>query len=208
MLGMSLGEPWFPIERTDAHLPHEGTHVAPAHFMALVPQFVSDASGPCIGTLQVYLIDEAHEFPVLVAHEHRDIVDARPGEIEYFALCRQRQGMLPGDHFFALDPSMRPSATAKKSFSMASWPILAWSSFMSGSPDFFSLSKISDALSKSCFFHSAIWLGCTWKRAPNSTSVCSPLIASSATFALNTAPWFLLVRFVMIRCSPFIGSLF
>ena len=48
----------------------------------------------------------------------------------------QRQGMLPGNHFFALDPSMRPSATAKKSFSMASCPIFAWSSFTSGSSGF------------------------------------------------------------------------
>jgi len=32
--------------------------------------------------------------------------------------------MLPVDHFFALDPSMRPSATDKKSFSIVSAPIL------------------------------------------------------------------------------------
>jgi len=40
-----------------------------------------------------------------------------------------------------------------------------------------------------------IWLGCTSKRSANSTIVCSPLIASSATFALNAAPWFLLGLF-------------
>jgi hypothetical protein len=73
--------------------------------------------------------------------------------------------MLPGNHFFALDPSMRPSATAKKSFSMASCPIFAWSSFTSGWSGFFSLSKASGARSRSCFFYSAIWLGWTWKRA-------------------------------------------
>src|SRR5271157_2276854 len=125
MAGMGFRETGLPVQRLYAHLLHESAHAASADLTALVPQFVSHAPGPCVGALQVYLVDEAHQFPVLIAREHRDIVDARPGEIEYFALCRQRQGMLPGDHFFALDPSMRPSATAKKSFSMASCPIFA-----------------------------------------------------------------------------------
>src|SRR5664279_4942237 len=188
MFGMRFGEAWFPIERFYVHLPHESTHVAPADLMPFVPQFVPYASRAEVGVVEVYLIDEAHQFPVLVAHQHRDVIDARPGEVEYAALCRQWQRMLPDNHFFALDPSMRPSATAKKSFSIASWPIFAWSSFTSGSLDGLPLSKISDALSRSCFFHSAIWLGWTWKRSANSTSVCSPLMASRATFALNTAP--------------------
>ena len=45
------------------------------------------------------------------------------------------------DHRFALDPSIRPSARSKKSFSSASWPILACSSLTSG-PSCFGLIAI------------------------------------------------------------------
>ena len=31
--------------------------------------------------------------------------------------------------------------------------------------------QTSDAFSKKCFFHSAIWLGCTWKHSDSSTHV-------------------------------------
>jgi len=47
----------------------------------------------------------------------------------------------------------------KKSFSMASCPILAWSSFTSGSLEGFSLSKTSDALSRRTFFHLSNQIG-------------------------------------------------
>ena len=40
--------------------------------------------------------------------------------------------MVAIDHRFALDPSIRPSARSKKSFSSASWPILACKSRTSG----------------------------------------------------------------------------
>jgi hypothetical protein len=71
------------------------------------------------------LIDEGHKFPVFVADENGDVVDTRPGEVEYFALRGNRHGMSPDNHFFALGHSTRPSAMDKKSFSMASWPIFA-----------------------------------------------------------------------------------
>src|SRR5271169_1237511 len=101
--------------------------------------------------------------------------------------------MFPVDHLFALGSAMRPSATDKKSFSIANCPILPCNSLTSG-PDAscLSLANTSSALSNSCFFHSVIWLGCTWNRSASSTSVCPSLSASTATFALNAALWFLL----------------
>ncbi len=101
--------------------------------------------------------------------------------------------MLLVDHFFALGSPMRPSAPDKKSFSIANCPILACSSLMSGPVSaFLSLENTSSAPSNSCFFHSVIWLGCTWNLSASYTRVCPSFSASTATFALNAALWFLL----------------
>src|ERR1035437_11002393 len=117
-------------------------------------------------------VHEAHEFPVLVAHRDGYVVDARPGELQYTALLCNRQRVFPVNHFFALGSPMRPSALDKKSFSIASCPILAWSSFISGSfSECLPLSKTSEAFSRRSFFHSAIWLGWTSKRSASSTNV-------------------------------------
>ncbi len=106
-------------------LPHEGADMAPADLAAPVPEGIPDAPRAEIGLVQVDPVDQVHELSVSVAYQNRNVVDARPGEVEDLALLCQRQRMLPVDHFFALDPSMRPSAIDKKSFSIANWPIFA-----------------------------------------------------------------------------------
>ena len=67
--------------------------MAPADLLASVPQFVPDAPGPRIGTVQMDLIDEAHQLPVFVACRNGRIVDARAGEVKNTALLCQRQWM-------------------------------------------------------------------------------------------------------------------
>src|SRR5208283_6003645 len=52
-----------------------------------------------------------------------------------------------------------------------------------------SLWKISSALSRSCFFHVWIIVGCTPCSDANSLTVLSPFTAANATCALNAALW-------------------
>src|SRR5664280_3123375 len=100
------------------------------------------------------LVHETHELSIFVTYRGGHVVDARPGEFQYMTLLCNRQRIFPVNHFFALGSPMRPSALDKKSFSIASCPILAWSSFTFGSFEGAPLSKTSDALSRRTFFHS------------------------------------------------------
>src|SRR6266568_9159478 len=52
----------------------------------------------------------------------------------------------------------------------------------------FGPSKASAARSRSDFFHSVIWCGCTSNCSANSETVFSPRIDAYATLALNSAP--------------------
>ena len=107
------------------------------------------------GIFQLDLVNKSHQIHVRLIHRDRLVVITRTSDFQQTALPADRQFVGPIDHFFALDPSIRPSATAKKSFSIVSCPILAWSSLTSGSFGFFCpFSKTSEAFSRSCFFHS------------------------------------------------------
>ncbi|MBN1265070.1 MAG: hypothetical protein JXA25_06240, partial [Anaerolineales bacterium] len=122
-----------------------------------------------------------------------------------------RQGIYPFDHFFELGSFMRPSATDKKSFSIASCPILAWNSLISGlAAGFLPLAKTCSASASSFFFHCVICLGCTSNRTASSDRVCYPLIASSPAFALNAAPVcsaFQNIHFLIFLVEPLPGKL-
>ena len=90
----------------------------------------------------------------------------------------------------------------EKSFSSVSWPIFACSSFKStcGSLDAVPPAPNTSA-TRSCNyrFHSVIWFGRTSNCCANSASVCSPLTAAIATFALNAAKCVRLVLFVVSK---------
>src|SRR6266542_1927156 len=108
------------------------------------------------------------------------------------------------DHFFALAPSMRPSAPAKKSFSKANSPIFACMSFTLGPWDSRFSAGVRNtpiAPSSSCAFHCTIWLAWTSNFSDSSAKVLSPLSAASATFALYVAVWFLLGLFITAPLS-------
>src|SRR5665647_143962 len=170
----------------DVHLLHERAHLAPTHLITPVPELTPDLAAAVKGILQMDLIHDPHQIHIPLIHRDGLIIITRTTNGQDAALLADRQFMGPVDHFFALDPSIRSSATAKKSFSIVSLPILAWSSLTSGSRgDFFPFSKTSEAFSKRCFLHSVIWLGCTWNRSESSTRVCPSLTASTATLALN-----------------------
>src|SRR5450755_3711252 len=100
--------------------------------------------------------------------------------------------MVAVDHRFALSMPALVSAPAKKSFSKASCPIFACSSFRSivgATAD--SAPNTLAARSSNWFFQSTIWLACTSCNLASSASVFSPLMASTATLALKSGEWFL-----------------
>jgi hypothetical protein len=55
--------------------------MASANLVALVPEFVLDASAAHKRVFQMNLVHETHEVPILVAYRHRDIIDAGSGEV-------------------------------------------------------------------------------------------------------------------------------
>jgi hypothetical protein len=55
--------------------------MASANLVALVPEFVLDASAAHKRILQMNLVHETHEVPILVAYRHRGIIDAGSGEV-------------------------------------------------------------------------------------------------------------------------------
>jgi len=73
----------------------------------------------------VQTVDLAHQLEIGSRSRHFDVVNGTPGYLQQFSLTRKRQGVVAIDHRLALASSMRPSARSKKSFSNASWPILA-----------------------------------------------------------------------------------
>src|SRR5580765_3191971 len=118
--------------------------------------------------------------------------------------------MVAVDHRFALSMPALVSAPDKKSFSRASWPILACSSFRStGGGDDDSAPNTLAARSSNWFFQSLIWLGCTSCNLANSARVFSPRTASRATLALKIDEWLrrglLLMVLLLSRASSPIG---
>src|SRR4051812_13119835 len=82
-----------------------------------------------------------------------------------------------------------------------------WASLVAPSADA-PPSKTLTAPSNSCFFQLWIWFGWTPKCIASSATVRSPLIAASATFALNAALCFCRVRFIFLlpRYPRFLGA--
>src|SRR5215211_3070782 len=95
------------------------------------------------------------------------------------------------DHCLPPIQAQRSKAFDKKSRSTTSWPILACS-FVSSASRLCSRalpfsSKTLASFSTASRFQAAIWVGCSSCLVASSATVSWPLIASSATFALNSA---------------------
>ncbi|CAG9195925.1 hypothetical protein BVIET440_50315 [Burkholderia vietnamiensis] len=135
-------------------------------------------------------VDSSHQQPIDLADRLRSVIHARSRNANQPRLSRNRQRMRTVDHRFALSSPALPSAPDKKSFSSVNWPIFACSVFTSTGDSFDAgpaAPNTSAARSCNCRFHSVIWFGCTSNCCASSASVCSPLTAASASFALNAA---------------------
>src|SRR5258705_3886484 len=149
---------------------------------------------------QVERVDALHQPQVGLGHGTCQVVDVSSADAHQLGLPRDRQGVVAVDHRFALSMPALVSAPDKKSFSNASCPILACSSFRSTAgcgAD--SAPNTLAARSSNWFFQSLIWLGCTSCSFASSASVFSPLLASTATLALNSGEWFLRGLLLMVH---------
>lgn len=175
--------------------------MAASDHMTFTLEHIPNHSRSGKGVLQVNLIYPMHQLKISWPCRPGLIVCARSRELQDTALLRYRQLMIAVYHLFALSLPALESALSKKSFSRVSSPILACSSFISGSLPFLDPSKTVEAPSSTCCFQSDIWLGCTSNCSANSTSVLSPLIAANATFALKLVEWFRLVLLMLLLLS-------
>src|SRR5271166_2901015 len=151
-------------------------------------------------------VDPSHDRKLGRRHRARLIIEVAAAEPQQLRLPRQRQLMVPVDHRFALSRPALLSAPAKKSFSSVSSPILACNTRKS-TPGAASVAATPGpnnpaAPSSNCAFHAVIWFGCTSYCWARSASVFSPLMAVSATLALNAGAWVRQARLVIVSPVP------
>ena len=81
MVGMRFRETGFLVDRLYPHFPHQGADMGSANLEALIPEFVLDASAAHKRVVQMNLVHETHEIPILVAYRHRGVIDAGAGDV-------------------------------------------------------------------------------------------------------------------------------
>ena len=108
---------------------------------------------------QMELVDPTHQRQLCRRHRRRLVVRRRASQLQELALPHHWQGVGSVDHRFALSKPALMSAPSKKSFSSASWPILAWRVLRSGVSGLrFVPPNTSAARASNCCFHSVIWV--------------------------------------------------
>jgi hypothetical protein len=113
------------IQRLDAQPAHQTANPVTTHIIALCPQLVANLTASIKRILQMDFVDLVHKFQVFRAQRYRSIVEKRSAQIQEIALPCHRKRIPLVDHRFTLASPMRPSAPAKKSFSIESCPIFA-----------------------------------------------------------------------------------
>src|SRR5258708_1206193 len=177
-----------PVERLDAHAPHQGDDAITADLDAFGPQEIAQHPAPGEWEVEMQLVEPPHDRQIGRRNRTRQVIDAAPAQPKQPGLPLQRQIMVAVDHRFTLSMPALLSAPAKKSFSNASWPILACNSFRSTGGDVAPSAtppKTPAAPSSNCPRHVVIWFGWTSNCCASSASVLSPLTAAKATFALK-----------------------
>src|SRR4029079_12327755 len=180
------------IDRRQAHPGHQPTDAMAPDATAVAPQMPRHLPRAVPGRLQELLVDETHQKQVLSAVWRGFAVERRAADRYQLALAHDREPWMTGvDHRLPPIQAQRSKAFDKKSRSTTSWPILACS-FVSSASRFCSRalpfsSKTLANFSIASRFQAAIWVGCSSCLVASSATVSWPLIASSATLALNSA---------------------
>src|SRR6202050_1953642 len=125
---------------------------------ALPVQKVAQHPAPRERIFQMQLVDAAHQREVLGGHRLGLVIDAAAADVQDLGLADDGKVVAAVDHRFALSMPALMSAPSKKSFSSASSPILASSTFKSpgGAPLVASAPKTPAAPSSNCAFQAVI----------------------------------------------------
>jgi hypothetical protein len=97
--GVGLG-----IEGGNPHLPHQALHPLAVRRETLIVQPVTNLATIIEGTLEVHLIDAAHQSHILIRGAHRLVIHRGPVEIQQMAPPGYRQGIGPVNHFLTRGP--------------------------------------------------------------------------------------------------------
>ncbi len=178
----------------NAHMKHQRSDVEPPSLDALPGQLVAQHARPHERMFQVQFVDFAHQRQIGRADRLGQVVDRPPADVEQAGLTCDAKFVVTVDHGFALRNPALVSALSKKSFSSASWPILACSGARFTGSDRGPASKTSAARSSNCRSHSVIWFGCSSNCSHSSARVLSARRAARATRALNVELWVRRVR--------------
>ena len=120
MRRIRLGPTPLAVECLNAHQAHQPANVPAANAVAAEPKHVAQHPSASKGIIRMKPADQAHQRKVGLRDRHRHVVQGASRELQQLRLMRERQSVVAIDHRFALDPSIRPSARSKKSFSNAS----------------------------------------------------------------------------------------
>jgi len=85
---MALTRTWHPIDRRDAHPPHQGGHMAPSDAMPLASEDIPEHPGSGERILQRQFVNPAHERERGVGDRPRLVVRCRAGELQHLTLSR------------------------------------------------------------------------------------------------------------------------
>src|SRR3954453_5340529 len=140
--------------------------------------------------IEVQFVDAPHQIQIGLWRRPRQVVHRGARELQQLRLPRNGKDVFGIDHRFALASSIRPSATAKKSFSIASWPIFACRSFTLGPSALrfsVAVANTSPARSRSWAFHCVICWGWTSKPPTSWRTDISPSRDALARLPLQVA---------------------
>ena len=110
---------WMPVQRFDPHRPHQRRDMAATDLEARQAQEISKHPRARERVIEVQLVDLPHQRQIALGDRRWDRVNRRSGQVQQCALSHHRQWVRSINHRFALASLMRPSAAAKKSFSIA-----------------------------------------------------------------------------------------
>lgn len=112
------------VDCLDAHAPDQRRHMTAADGKAFPLHHVAKHPGTSERTVQVQLIDAAHQRQVIWRYRSRLVIDAAAADVQSLRLSDNRQFVIAIYHRFALSIPELMSAPSKKSFSNASCAIL------------------------------------------------------------------------------------
>src|SRR3990172_2480485 len=211
VLRMGTARVGTPVDRLQAHLPHQPNDSLPVDPMPLPAKHPGHLASSKDRHAQEDLVQPLHQRQILRRLTGSLVVERRAAKSQQAALPRNSEPrMVRLHHRFPSIPAHRPKARAKKSRSTVSCPIFSCSSLIRVSWDTscrFAFPVNSDDIPSTVWrFHRLTMFGWISNRAAISDSVASSLSAAKATFALNSAEYRFRFRLLISSLLPSVES--